>query len=153
MVPAAERSHSAGVTSKLTFPKSQRELVSPCLRPYRRGKIIRKFPLGSLSSCGSTPCLVSCRSETPSPLREKWKVQTGPGREEGGTERSRTAHVRSSVLPCLQISSKQFMGCGFVCFLQALGLVPSLGVRDEILFNYLKMNFKAISAYHGPLKT
>lgn len=82
MVPAAERSHSAGVTSKLTFQKSQRELVSPCPRPYRRGKIHGNFPLGSLSSCGSTPCLLSCRSETPSPLREKWKVRIGPGKEE-----------------------------------------------------------------------
>lgn len=44
---------------------------------------MENFPLGCASSCGSTPRLLSYRSETQSPLREKWKVRTGPGREGG----------------------------------------------------------------------
>lgn len=43
MVPAAERSHSAGVTSKLTFQKSQRELVSPCPVPTEEERFAENF--------------------------------------------------------------------------------------------------------------
>lgn len=108
-----------------------------------------------MSSCGSTPRLLSCRSETPSPLREKWKVRTGPGREEVYRAKQNHASARlnlSGTFLC-KLAFKRGHGLWGWLFFLSPGLVPSLGVRDGILFNYLKLIFKAISAYHGSLKT